>query len=367
MKELQTQRLLLRDFSMEDLDDFYTYCANPDVGIHAGWPAHQNKEQSEKVLRRMMESGEYWAVCERESGRNIGLVRLHPDERRKRSPQNALAMSYLLAKEQWGKGYMTEALREVLRHVFEEIGLTLISVYRFSYNERSARVMEKLGFVYEGTLRQCTERFDGQLLDVLCFSLSREEYERAQHPRSTVPRIETERLVLRGFTMDDLADFNAYCQNPDVGPNAGWPPHQSLEESGEVLRSFIQGGQVWAICERESGRVIGSLGLHPDKRRDLDFSSCRMLGYALAKSSWGHGYMTEAVRAALRYAFEELRLQLVTVYHFAYNQRSRRVIEKVGFVSEGTLRRAFVRYDGRIFDECSYSMTRDEWQKVQER
>lgn len=53
MKELQTQRLLLRDFSMEDLDDFYTYCANPDVGIHAGWPAHQNKEQSEKVLRRI--------------------------------------------------------------------------------------------------------------------------------------------------------------------------------------------------------------------------------------------------------------------------------------------------------------------------
>lgn len=366
MKELQTQRLLLRDFSMEDLDDFYTYCANPDVGIHAGWPAHQNKEQSEKVLRRMMESGEYWAVCERESGRNIGLVRLHPDERRKRSPQNALAMSYLLAKEQWGKGYMTEALREVLRHAFEEMGLALISVYRFSYNERSARVMEKLGFVYEGTLRQCTERFDGQLLDVLCFSLSREEYERVQHPLSVMPRLETERLILRGFTMDDLADFNAYCQNPDVGPNAGWPPHQSLEESGEVLRSFIQGGQVWAICERESGRVIGSLGLHPDKRRDLDFSSCRMLGYALAKSSWGHGYMTEAVRAALRYAFEELRLQLVTVYHFAYNQRSRRVIEKAGFVSEGTLRRAFVRYDGRIFDECSYSMTRDEWQKAQE-
>lgn len=367
MKELQTQRLLLRDFSMEDLDDFYAYCANPDVGIHAGWPAHQNKEQSEKVLRRMMESGEYWAVCERESGRNIGLVRLHPDERRKRSPQNVLAMSYLLAKEQWGRGYMTEALQEVLRHAFEEMGLALISAYRFSYNERSARVMEKLGFVYEGTLRQCTERFDGQLLDVLCFSLSREEYERAQNPRSTVPRIETERLILRGFTMDDLADFNAYCQNPDVGPNAGWPPHQSLEESGEVLRSFIQGGQVWAICERESGRVIGSLGLHPDKRRDLDFDSCRMLGYVLAKPCWGKGYMTEAVQAALRYAFEELRLQLVTVYHFAYNQRSRRVIEKAGFVSEGTLRRAFVRYDGRIFDECSYSMTRDEWQKAQER
>ena len=78
-------------------------------------------------------------------------------------------------------------------------GLRSSASTAFSYNERSARVMEKLGFVYEGTLRQCTERFDGQLLDVLCFSLSREEYERAQNPHSTVPRIETERLVLRGF------------------------------------------------------------------------------------------------------------------------------------------------------------------------
>lgn len=180
MKELQTQRLLLRDFSMEDLDDFYTYCADPDVGIHAGWPPHQNKEQSEKVLRRMMESGEYWAVCERESGRNIGLVRLHPDERRKRSPQNALAMSYLLAKEQWGKGYMTEAVQAALRYAFEELRLQLVTVYHFAYNQRSRRVIEKAGFVSEGTLRRAFVRYDGRIFDECSYSMTRDEWQKAQ-------------------------------------------------------------------------------------------------------------------------------------------------------------------------------------------
>ena len=177
MKELQTQRLLLRDFSMEDLDDFYTYCANPDVGIHAGWPAHQSKEQSEKVLLRMMESGEYWAVCEREIWRNIGLVRLHPDERRKRSPQNALAMSYLLAKEQWGKGYMTEALRSMVRNAFDVMQVDLVAIGHFTENDRSRRVIERAGFLFDGVTPYAFKRFDGRVFDEVNYSILREEYE----------------------------------------------------------------------------------------------------------------------------------------------------------------------------------------------
>lgn len=174
-------------------------------------------------------------------------------------------------------------------------------------------------------------------------------------------RLETQRLILRDFSMDDLQDFYTYCTNPDVGIHAGWKPHQSIEESREILQDMIQKGQVWAICEKQSNRVIGSLGLHGDKRRDLAPDDCLMLGYVLAKPYWGKGLMSEAVREALRYAYEERNLQMVTVYHFAYNHRSQRVIQKMGFVYEGTLRRAFVRYDGEVFDECCYSMTRDEW------
>ena len=73
-----------------------------------------------------------------------------------------------------------------------------------------------------------------------------------------------------------------------------------------------------------------------------------MLGYALAKWAWGKGYMTEAAREVVRYGFEELRIPLLTCTHYLFNDRSRRVIEKCGFVREGTLHAAEASPDGTI-------------------
>ena len=72
--------------------------------------------------------------------------------------------------------------------------------------------------------------------------------------------------------------------------------------------------------------------------------------------------MTEAVKAALKFGFEELGLKMITIYHFDYNRRSRRVIEKCGFKYEGTLRGGSKIYDGRVYDSFCYSMTREEYE-----
>ena len=66
--------------------------------------------------------------------------------------------------------------------------------------------------------------------------------------------------------------------------------------------------------------------------------------------------MTEAVQAVLEYGFMELHLSLISVNHYAYNQRSRRVIEKCGFQYEGTIRQGVFLYDGRVEDLCCYSL-----------
>ena len=71
--------------------------------------------------------------------------------------------------------------------------------------------------------------------------------------------------------------------------------------------------------------------------------------------------MTEAVKRLLQFGFEEQNLRLMSISHYTFNKRSRRVIEKCGFAYEGTLRQAFLRYDGIVFDEAVYSLTRDEW------
>ena len=86
-----------------------------------------------------------------------------------------------------------------------------------------------------------------------------------------------------------------------------------------------------------------------------------MIGYALREESWGKGYMTEVVRRMMQFGFESLCLDLISVGHFEFNDRSRRVIEKCGFRYEGTLRRASSIFDGSVHDALVYSMLREEY------
>ncbi len=144
----------------------------------------------------------------------------------------------------------------------------------------------------------------------------------------------TPRLLLRGWREDDLADFHEYARVEGVGEMAGWLPHASLEETRRILEGFIRKGNVFALAERASGKVIGSLGLHRSwAAEEPAYAALRVkeIGYVLSKEYWGRGLMTEAVRAVLRFGFEECGLDAVTAAHYAENTRSRRVIEKCGF------------------------------------
>jgi len=171
--------------------------------------------------------------------------------------------------------------------------------------------------------------------------------------------LESERLILRDFSELDVDDLFRYASDPEVGPPAGWKPHETRAESLAIVRMFLAEDNVWAIERKSDRRMIGSLGFHKDKWRSLP--DTRMFGYVLARDCWGCGYMSEAVKRAIEYAFTEANLRLVSVSHYTFNDRSRRVIEKCGFVREGTVRSAFLRYDGQVFDETLYSLTREEW------
>lgn len=147
-------------------------------------------------------------------------------------------------------------------------------------------------------------------------------------------RLETARLILRPWEEGDLEDFYAYARTDGVGEMAGWPHHQSIEDSRQILRLFMEGRHTFAIVLKETGKVIGSLGLDPSSTADeADFcslSSCE-IGYVLSRDFWGRGMMPEAVQSALTYCFDDLKLDAVFCGHFKRNSRSRRVIEKCGF------------------------------------
>jgi [ribosomal protein S5]-alanine N-acetyltransferase len=141
----------------------------------------------------------------------------------------------------------------------------------------------------------------------------------------------TERLILRPLKLSDLEAFNCYSKKPNIGPNAGWKPHQSIEESEAILKMMIHEDEVWGITLKCSDQLIGTIGLHV-RNFDNAMLNQKEIGYVLDDVHWGKGYMTEAVKAVLHYAFVDIELDFVLCGHSLTNQRSERVIAKTGFV-----------------------------------
>ena len=149
----------------------------------------------------------------------------------------------------------------------------------------------------------------------------------------TNARIETERLILRPWQQEDLEDLYAYASVENVGEMAGWIHHKSKEESQTILDSFVGHKKTFALELKETGRVIGSLGLEEYSTDDFEEPELqgREIGYVLSKEYWGKGLMTEAVGAVIDYCFRVLGYDFLLCAHFNRNDRSRRVIEKSGF------------------------------------
>jgi len=141
--------------------------------------------------------------------------------------------------------------------------------------------------------------------------------------------LETERLILRPFVLDDIEDFFEYCQMETVGPKAGWAVHDNKEFSRKIIEGFIEKEDVLAVFLRTENKVIGSVGLH--KKTDALGNIQFEIGYVLSTPYEGRGLMTEAVKRVIKHAFLELNLEEIFVCHFLENDKSRRVIEKCNF------------------------------------
>lgn len=174
--------------------------------------------------------------------------------------------------------------------------------------------------------------------------------------------LETRRLILRPWEESDAESLYEYAKDPDIGPPAGWPPHKSVEESLNIIRTVFTGAQCYAICEKGSGKAIGAIELKLKGHTDMtDRDDECELGYWLGKPFWGRGYMPEAAGELLRYGFEELGMSAVWCGYYDGNDKSRRVQEKVGFVYHHTCDAVPVPLLDEIRVGHTSLMTREHW------
>ncbi|MDD4717624.1 MAG: GNAT family N-acetyltransferase [Eubacteriales bacterium] len=182
-------------------------------------------------------------------------------------------------------------------------------------------------------------------------------------------RLETDRLILRGFCEDDLDDFFEYASVPGVGEMAGWPHHENIETSQMILKSFIEEREVFAIWHKDTGKVIGSLGLHYSwANDDPRYAGMRSkeIGYVIARDHWGQGLVPEAVRAVITMCFQKYDCEVLTCGHFRTNSRSKRVIEKSGFrfYKQSVFH---AKQLGMDYEDMKYVLLRSEWEDARRR
>jgi len=149
---LHTERLTLRPWTEEDAEGLFEYAKDPDVGPIAGWPPHKDVEESRNVIIKVLAIDECFAICEKGSNRAIGSIALKLNGSTDMSERDdECELGYWLGKPYWGRGYMPEAAKEILRHGFEDLGMTTIWCGYYDGNSKSRRVQEKVGFVYHHT------------------------------------------------------------------------------------------------------------------------------------------------------------------------------------------------------------------------
>ena len=165
---------------------------------------------------------------------------------------------------------------------------------------------------------------------------------------------ETSRLRLRSPRMEDATDiFERYASDPEVTRYLPWRPHKEVKETqtflSHLLAAIESGGtSAWVIETLEDRRLIGLTTMNIDSAREGDFLSTEqdrqqyykvLIAYHLSRSEWGWGYATEAARALIDWALSQPQIVRIWTVVDVDNAASVRVLEKLGMIREGLLKR----------------------------
>ena len=146
---LETDRLILRAWQWDDLDDFFEYASVDGVGEKAGWSHHESKTESQAILKRFIEGKKTFAIVLKENQKTIGSLGLGYLRQYAGDEFNDLVgreIGYVLSKDYWNQGLMSEAVQCVIDWCFQEENYDFLMCCNFIENAASAKVQKKCGF-----------------------------------------------------------------------------------------------------------------------------------------------------------------------------------------------------------------------------
>ena len=174
---LETERLILRRFKIDDAENMYNnWASNDNVTKFLTWKSHSSVDETKYVLNMWIESynspdSYQWCIELKENSQpigSIGIVKMNEET-------SDAVIGYCISEDYWRKGITTEALKRVMKYLFEDIGFNRITSYHDSNNPNSGKVMAKSGLKYEGTYRKSDVNNTG-ICDMVVYGLLKEDY-----------------------------------------------------------------------------------------------------------------------------------------------------------------------------------------------
>lgn len=178
-----------------------------------------------------------------------------------------------------------------------------------------------------------------------------------------LPTLETNRVILRKFTIEDAQDMFEYSSVPDVSRYIPWETHKSIDDSYEflnyILKQYEEGKLApWAIELKEIHKVVGTIDFvawFPQHYR-------AEIGFILSKEHWGKGYIPEVARKVIEFGFENMELNKIKAPCMVENEQSQRVLQKLGMKLEGILKEEYLIKD-KFRDMAVYSILKEDFIK----
>ena len=179
-QSIETKCLLLRPFLESDAQAMYdNWASRPDNLLHVTWDAHESPEVTQQSIARWVENYQNmdfykWAICLKEKPDSVigDISVVDMDE-----AVNSCEVGYILSKDYWGQGLMTEALEAVLNYLLQDAGFNRVTARFVTANPASGRVMSKAGMSYEGTFRQAVFH-KGQVKDFSVYGILKSDLEK---------------------------------------------------------------------------------------------------------------------------------------------------------------------------------------------
>ncbi len=326
---LTTARLILRPFREDDLDEFFAYACVDGVGQMAGWAPHRSKADTEMILNDFIAGKKTFALeYEGKLIGSLGIEKYDEEQFSQLKDLKAREIGYVLAKEYWGKGLMTEAVKEVIRFLFEECDLDALLCGHFLRNKRSARVIEKSGFRHL-VYHEYKTRMDTLEEAEMCI-LYKDSYERRKALR--IKHAEKEDLNRMLQIYEHARRFMDSSGNPLQWGPTKWPPEDLLRKDTEEGNSYV--------CVDGEGKIVGTFyyvygeDIEPTYRKIEDGCWQDDSAYGVIHRIACDHSVSGIGKFCIEWAYE--RCGHLRIDTHGDNIVMRKVLEKLGFVHCGT-------------------------------